>query len=407
MANEWKTDKWFVSPWNFNNEVVDELSFPDEIKIHDLSLRDGEQQAGITFTADDKIRIAEKLAEVGVPRIEAGMPAVSEEDEKALKKIVKMNLEAEIFAFSRCMKDDVKRALDCEVDGIVIEIPSSEHIIQKAYQWPLQKAIDLSVEATSFAKENDLYTAFFPIDASRADFEWVMDLIEQVATEGHMDSLAVVDTFGGCSPHSIPYFIKRIKERIDKPLETHFHDDFGMGVANTILGLAAGASVAQTSVTAIGERSGNASYEDVALALLTMYGIDLGLNFEKIYETSKLIQELAKIKVPTNRSVVGDRIFDIESGIIANWFKNCGEENALELFPFRWDLVGQKYPEIVLGKGSGLANLNIWLDELDVQNATLSEEEKRELLGVVKQKAASKKNLLTKDEFKDLVQKFT
>jgi isopropylmalate/homocitrate/citramalate synthase len=186
VANKepWKTDNWFVSPWNFLEEVNKDFKPPKQVRIHDVTLRDGEQQAGITFTKDDKIRIAEKLAEVGVHRIEAGMPAVSPADEAAIKEIVKHNLGPEIFCFSRCMIDDVKRAADCGVKGVVMEIPSSEHLIKYAYQWPMEKAIDLSVKATTAAKEMGLYTIFFTIDATRADMDWFLNLIERVAKEG-------------------------------------------------------------------------------------------------------------------------------------------------------------------------------------------------------------------------------
>src|SRR6202521_4046041 len=121
----WKTDKWFVSPWNFADEVQAGLHFPKQIKVHDITLRDGEQQTGVIFNKDDKIRIAEALAEAGVHRIEAGMPVVSPSDEAAIKEIVKRKLGPEIFAFSRCMVDDVKRAVDCGVTGVVMEVPSS------------------------------------------------------------------------------------------------------------------------------------------------------------------------------------------------------------------------------------------------------------------------------------------
>ena len=130
----WKTENWFVSPWNYFDEAVKDHQPPEKVKIHDVTLRDGEQRARIIFTKDDKIRIAEKLAEAGVHRIEAGMPAVSPRDEAAIREIVKRNLKSEIFCFSRCMVDDVNRAADCGVDGIVIEIPSSTYLIEQAYK---------------------------------------------------------------------------------------------------------------------------------------------------------------------------------------------------------------------------------------------------------------------------------
>jgi len=177
MAKEpWKNDKWFVSPWNFNKEITTQLHFPKQIKIHDITLRDGEQQTGVIFTKDDKIKIAEKLAEAGVHRIEAGMPVVSPSDDAAIKEIVKRNLGPQIFAFSRCMVEDVKRVVDCGVNGIVMEVPSSEHIIQYAYKWKLEKAIELSIESTAYAHSQGLEVVFFPIDFSRAEMNLVLVL---------------------------------------------------------------------------------------------------------------------------------------------------------------------------------------------------------------------------------------
>jgi len=402
MSQPWKTDRWFVSPWNYEPEVTSGFSFPPakEIKIHDITLRDGEQQAGIAYTLRDKLRIAKALAEAGVHRIEAGMPAVSKEDEAAIKEIVQANFGPEIFAFSRCMASDVKLAKECGVKGIVVEIPSSEHVIKFAYGWELQKAIDLSIEATLFAKELGLYTVFFPIDASRAEMGWFLDLIEKISTEGHMDALAVVDTFGGCSPHAMPYLVKKIRERIKKPLEPHFHDDFGLGVANTLMALAAGCSVAHTTVTGIGERAGNAAMEDVVLALLTMYGIDIGIKTEKFFELSKLVRELSKTEIPSNRSIVGESLLNVESGIVAAWVRRCRAEHPLELGPFVPSLVGQLPIEIVMGKSSGIDSVAEWLGKI---GADASQEQREAIVLKVKEASIKKKGLLTEKEFKKIV----
>ena len=397
----WNTSRWFTSPWNFEEELTREFSFPDNIKIHDITLRDGEQQAGIIFNRKEKVEIAKKLDAVGVHRIEAGMPAVSSQDEAAIKEINSMGLNAEIFAFSRCMKKDIKAAHDCGVKGVIVEIPSSEHIIEHAYGWDLDKAINLSIESTKYANELGLYTVFFPIDATRADISWFLDIIERISTEGHMDALAVVDTFGVLNPHAVPYLMKKIRERLpNTPLEPHFHDDFGMGVANTIMGLASGGSVAHTTVTGIGERAGNAAMEDVVLTLKTMYGIDIGIKTEEFFELSKFILDKAKITIPPNRPIVGEKLFNIESGIIAGWVEKAGEEHILEYVPFTPDLVGQKQVNIVLGKNTGLPNIKCWLDKLNLE---VPEEKQMSLLMKIKEISLDKKRLLSEDEFKELV----
>jgi isopropylmalate/homocitrate/citramalate synthase len=398
----WKTDHWFVSPWNYVDEVTRGFHPPKEVKIHDITLRDGEQQAGVIFTRDDKIRIAEKLAEVGVHRIEAGMPAVSPNDEAAIREIVKRNLPSQIFAFCRCMVKDVELAADCGVDGIVIEIPASAHLIDQGYKWPLEKAIDLSVKATSFAKEKGLYTVFFTIDATRSDLNWLLDLVERVSTEGHMDAFTLVDTFGVLSPHAATYFTKKVKQRVRKPLEIHFHSDFGMGVANTINAVLAGAEVIHSTVLGIGERAGNTPMEETVLGLLTMYGIDVGLNYGKMNELSKLVQDLSGVQVPACRPFIGDGAYTIESGIVTGWFKNAFRANPTTVFPVHPDFVGHEPPQIFMGKKSGLDNIEIWAKKLGIE---LDETKAMDVLMRVKLKSHDLKRVLTEEEFKEIAEK--
>jgi isopropylmalate/homocitrate/citramalate synthase len=401
-SQPWKTDNWFVSPWNFSEEVTAGFQPPEKIRIHDITLRDGEQQAGIIFTKDDKVRIAEKLSELGVHRIEAGMPAVSPRDEAAIKEIVKRNLNSEIFCFSRCMVDDVKRAADCGVKGIVIEIPASAHLIEQGYKWPLEKAIDLSIKATAYAKEEGLYTVFFTIDATRSDLKWLLDLVDRVATEGHMDAFTLVDTFGVLSPHAALYFTGKVKERVSKPLEIHFHSDFGMGVANTINAVLAGAEVIHSTVLGIGERAGNTPMEETVLALLTMYGIDAGLDYSKMNEVSKLVQELSGVHVPTSRPFIGEGAYSIESGIVTGWFKNVFETDPTTVFPVHPDFVGHEAPRILMGKKSGLDNIEIWTKKLGIE---LNEEEAMDVLQGVKLKSHDLKRVLTEKEFMQIAEK--
>jgi len=398
----WKSANWHVSPWNYLDEVTRDFEPPKQVKVHDITLRDGEQQAGIIFTKDDKIRIAEKLAEVGIHRIETGMPAVSPNDEAAIREIVKRNLNSEIFCFSRCMVKDVKLAADCGVDGIVIEIPSSAHLIKEAYQWPLEKAIDLSIEATASAKEQGLYTVFFTIDATRSDIDWLLDLIDRVATEGHMDAFTLVDTFGVLSPQAASYFTRRVKERITKPLEIHFHPDFGLGVANTINAVLAGAEVIHSTVTGIGERAGNTPMEETVLALLTMYGIDVGIDYSKMNELSQLVQDLSGVRVLPGRAFIGEDAYTIESGIVTGWYKNVYEKEPTILFPVRPEFVGHESPRIVMGKKSGLESIAIWSEKLGIE---LNEDQTMAVLMEVKLRSHDLKRVLTENEFQQIAEK--
>ena len=263
--------------------------------------------------------------------------------------IVDAGLPSTIYAFSRCMVDDVKRAVDCGVTGVVMEVPSSRHLIEKGYRWTVERAIEASVESTAYAHEQGLLVTFFPIDATRASLEDYISLVGQVADAGHMDALALVDTMGALGPHAVATFAKASRERWDVPLETHMHMDFGLGVANTVLAVAAGASVVQTTIAGIGERAGNTPMEETVMALRTLYDVDCGLDLSKLKKLAQLVGDLSGVPQPANRPVTGDRLFAIESGIIATWVKERQRVGQQKTYGAR----------IVLGKGSGLDSVLI------------------------------------------------
>jgi isopropylmalate/homocitrate/citramalate synthase len=371
------------------------------LQVHDITLRDGEQQAGIVIRKDEKVRVARALSEAGVDRIEAGMPAVSKEDADAVKAIAHEGLSSKIFSFARCAKSDVDLGLKADVDGLVMEVPSSDHIIKYAYGWPEQKAIDLSVEATSYAHEHGLYVTFFTIDSSRASFKSFWKLVNSVATQGHMDSLTIVDTFGVCSPQGFASLVRNIKKRVRKPLEVHCHNDFGLAVANTIAGVAEGAEVVHTTVNGIGERMGNASLEQTVMSLKLLYGVKSGIKLEKLRSLSKLVEEVSGQKVPLNTPVVGDNIFKTESGIITGWWSKLEPQNMpLEMFPFLPELVGHDPVGILLGKKSGKDSIHYMAKKLGL---TIPESAVDMILEKVKTTAEENKRVLTQEEFLRIV----
>src|SRR6266550_8179472 len=271
--------------------------FQKNLKIHDVTLRDGEQQTAVVFRREEKVAIAKRLDAMGIHHIEAGMPAVSEQDKAAISDIANLGLKAEIFAFARCIPQEIKVVKACGVKGVVVEIPASDHMIKNAYGWTFDRAIKSSIDTTLAAKEAGLYTVFFTIDATRTELNRFLDIVSQVATEGHMDALTMADTMGVCTPEAVHYAVGKVIDRLKKPVEIHCHQDFGLGVANTVAALAAGASVAHTTVTGLGERAGNVPMEDVVMSLLCLYGVDLGIRTEKFCELSRFVLDLAKVSV--------------------------------------------------------------------------------------------------------------
>ncbi len=395
------TKSWFVSQYNFGREARRGIKYPKKVRVHDITLRDGEQQAGIVIRKDEKLRVARALNEAGVDRIEAGMPAISKEDAEAVTAIAHDGLNSKTFAFARCAKSDVDLGLKADVDGLVMEVPSSDHIIKYAYGWPEQKAIDLSVEATSYAHEHGLYVTFFTIDSSRASFKSCWRLVNAVATKGHMDSLTVVDTFGVCSPQGFSSLVRNLRKRVKKPLEVHCHNDFGLAVANTIAGVGEGAEVIHTTVNAIGERCGNASLEQSVMALRLLYGVESNIRLEKLRGLSKLVEQVSGQRVPVNAPIVGENVFKTESGIITGWWSRLEPANMpLEIFPFVPELVGHEPIGILLGKKSGRDSIQYMAKRLGL---TIPESAVDEILRKVKVTAEANKRVLTRDEFLQLV----
>src|SRR4029077_996597 len=208
---------------------------------------------------------------------------------------------------------------------------------------------------------------------TRTEINRFLDIVDQVATEGHMDALTMADTVGVCTPEAISYAVTKVIDRLKKPVEIHCHQDFGLGVANTIAALQAGASVAHTTITGLGERAGNVPMEDVVMSLLCLQDVNLGIKTEKFVETSKFVMDLAKVTQPPNRPIVGDKLYEVESGIIAGWVRMARKENPPEYGPFSSQLVGQKPVSIVLGKNSGPPSMEEWCEKLGI---TATEEER-------------------------------
>jgi len=394
--------KWWVSPSNYDEEVRKDFHFADKIEILDTTLRDGEQQAGIVLNMKDKIKIAQKLDEVGVHRIEAGTPATSEEDAQAIKEIAAMGLKAKVFCFCRAMPKDMELAKSLGVDGVICEIIGSEEMLKFGKRWTPEQAAAACIEATKVAHDMGLYVTLFPADGSRARMQYLIDFADKVSSEGHIDSLALVDTFGTFSPEGAALRVKTLKERFSFPIEAHFHADYDLGTASTIAGLKAGATVAHVAVNGIGERAGSVGLEPLVVCLEALYGVNTGIKLNKIRELSQLVAELSNFPVASNKPIVGDRLFGWSTGLPSSLWTNAKAENPLIMLPYHYDLIGATEPVLYLDKKSGKDNLKYWLKKT---GTSVSEEKERDLLEMVKNKSLEVKRDLNEAEFKELVAK--
>jgi isopropylmalate/homocitrate/citramalate synthase len=330
------------------------------------------------------------------------MPAVSKEDEYAVKSIVDLNLGPKVFAFTRCMVGDVEQAKKAGCDGVVMEIAANQEFVEKAYAKSFDWAKKAAIDATLAAKEMGLYTAFFTIDGTRAEIEALLDMVDEVATNGHMDSFVLADTFGCSTPHAVTKMMKRIKARFTQPVEAHFHNHFGLGAANTLMALAAGADVAHVTIAGLGEGAGNTPIEDVVMGLKCLYGADLGLKTEHFVDTAKLVCSAAPVHaIPINKPFLGERIYQMESGIGVMFASNAAKAGDADImYPFNPALVGQPPMDFMMGKKSGTYTVYLWLERI---GRTATEEQCMSILAKVKELAFGLKRLLSEDEFVKIV----
>jgi len=399
-GKQWIGPKWVSSPLNFKSSVVKQFSFPKKLELYDVTCRDGEQRPNVVFRKEDKVAIAQKLDEVGIQRIEAGMPAVSDDDFNAVREIAHSGLNANVVAFSRARKEDIDLALKCDVWGVLIETPSSDELITKGFGWTRQKMFDMASEAVEYAKEHGLHTTYFAVDSTRADPSFLRKMYTAVVRNSHADSVVVVDTFGITSPQGMGEIVRTVKKWVRVPLEVHCHNDFSFGTANAIAGLAAGAHVAHTNVNGLGERAGGASTEEVAVALKILYGKDLGLKYEKFYELSKLVQDASGVPVSPQKPVVGETAFGYEAGIAVMFCHNLKRANALEYgLSYLPEFVGNKFT-VAIGKKSGAHSIRWRLEDIGMK---ASDEQVDRILGMVKQEALKKKCGLSDEEFQKIV----
>lgn len=394
--NHFEEGKWWVSPYNFVPEVREKLQLPPSVQIHDATLRDGEQTPGVVFSVDDKLAIASMLSEVGVERIEAGLPAVSPQDAQAIREISKLGLNSKIFTFARAMKQDIDMALECGADGVVIEVPIGYPKLVTQFGWTWEDVFKKSRDVINYAREQGLYAVFFPYDTTRARAEDLENLCKAVMNESPPDSIGIVDTMGCATPEAIKYMVRWVKDMTGLPIEIHTHNDFGMGVATELAAVTAGAEVVHSCANGLGERTGNAAMEELMLGLDLLYGYDTGYKLDKLPELAELVSGISNIPIARNKPVLGHGNFIRESGIGIQYVMH----DPLVMFGTHPSLTGRS-GEVVLGKKSGKASILYKLEELAIDG--VSEDQISDILGAVKQKGIAKKDILTDAEFVEIV----
>ena len=387
----------YLSPFNTYPEVCGQFAFSKQLTLCDCTLRDGEQQAGIVLSKEDKVAIALAMDAMGIPEIEAGMPCNSVEDAEAIREIVQLCKRSRITACVRGMEADFDLAADLGVWGVTISLPIGTLQRKHKLKWDDDTYIANMKQLTAYAKAKGLYVNLSPYDTTRCDPDFLDRLMAEVVACGTVDRVRLVDTVGAASPEAIAYLTRRMKAILgDKVLlEIHCHDDFGLAVASTLAGALAGADVLSTTINGLGERAGNTATEEILVALKLLYQVDLGADLSKLMAVSQLVERLSNAPLQKHKAIVGKHAFSHESGMVVAGVL----EEAFVAEAYRPELVGQQR-EILIGKKSGAKSLEAKLHQSGIY---LDPDAVKHLLQDVKELALVKKRSLTDEEFFYLV----
>jgi 2-isopropylmalate synthase len=337
------------------------MDLPETVRILDTTLRDGEQTPGVAITVDEKIRIAKKLDKLGVDTMEVGFPASSPGEMRAAREILKLGLNSQICGLARVLRADLDAAIDCGVDYIHTFIGTSP--LHREYKLKMGKEdiLNKSVEAIEYIKDHGITAEFSAEDATRTEFDYLKEIYSAVEDAG-VDYINVPDTVGVMVPTSMNYIILELKKILNVPISVHCHDDFGMAVANSLSAVEAGASQIHATINGLGERAGNASLEEVVMALATQYNIKTNIKTQLLVDTSEFVSRITGIKMPPNKAIVGDNAFAHEAGIHVHGVLQKAETYE----PITPEMVGHTR-RIVLGKHTGANAIKAKLEEYGIE----------------------------------------
>jgi isopropylmalate/homocitrate/citramalate synthase len=345
---------------NFVREAGLRYEFPKKVLLWDETLRDGEQTPGVYFTPEEKLELARSFDEIGIPIADCGIPAVSADEKRAVKMIANEGLKnLSVLGACRTVQSDIDACLACDVDEISPFIAASPVHLKYKLKMTEDEVIDKSVESIEYGKAHGVKVTFVTEDTVRADLNFV-ERLYKAAIDAGADRLLLCDTVGVMTPRAFQWWLREVKKRLGTKVEygVHIHNDFGMATANSLAALEEGVTVVNTCFNGLGERSGNAPFEEIVLALELLYGVKTGIQLDKIYEVAQRVEELSGVPIGITKPVVGYNAFTHESGIHTDGVI----KNTLTYEPIQVEMLNRKR-RFVFGKHTGTRAIEARLAE--------------------------------------------
>ena len=372
----------------------------EHIQIFDTTLRDGEQTPGVNFTFDERLKIAKQLEKWGVDVLEAGFPASSTGSFKSVEAIAKTLTTTAVCGLARCKKSDIDAVYEATKEAVKpqvhVFIATSPIHLEHKLKMTQDEVLTSIKEHVSYAKQFFEVVQFSPEDATRTEIPFLIECV-QTAINAGATIINIPDTVGFSYPTEYGEIFKQLTQAVKSNskiiFSAHCHDDLGMAVANSLAAIEGGARRIEGTVNGIGERAGNASLEEVALALYVKkdhYGLESQINLEETKKTSDLISRYAGIRVPRNKAIVGQNAFSHESGIHQDGVLKHRETYEI-MTP---QLVGVNTTELPLGKLSGK---HAFAEKLKALGYEIKLEDQVTLFKQFKEIADKKKNVSDRD----------
>ena len=351
---KWFNEKWWISSLNYIDEVRESFNLPNRVYVRDSTIREGEETPGVYYTLDQKIKIVEKLEELGVEHIDCGYIGQVPDQWDLANQIKELGIKLKTYSHlssnpSR-WTDEIKKSLEAKLDYIGFGI-----VLTK---WQLrlftgddnitpEVMISLIPVVLKRIKRLGGVAILDCVDATRSEFHILKKAIEIGINHG-VKMIMLYDTVGACNISAISYLIKQLRPIVKEiPIGIHIHDDFGLGTASTIAAVEQGATYMDLVVNKLGDRAGNTSFEEVIVALEMLYGVDTGIDLSKLYNLSKFVEQVSGVPLPYNKPIVGRNTFLHESEL--HVMSTLEKEKFWMCFtPYRPEVVGQE-EQVVFG----------------------------------------------------------